>query len=101
MDAWAQALEDHDGEYDDNVDEYMKIEDEELELGLARAQTTGYLTHDFATSSKLRKMILAEMEKSTPHLHWSCVHRTGGTHTYWSSTSRMLCRKRRSKVLSA
>lgn len=42
MDAWIQALEDSNCEDVANVDEHIKIDDEELELYHERADTTEY-----------------------------------------------------------
>lgn len=63
MDAWTPALKDRDGEDAAIVDEHMEIKNKEWEPVRAGAAPMEHPTQDFVTSSKVQKLITAEMQR--------------------------------------
>lgn len=47
------------------MDDHIKIENEEPNVGCEGAQTTEYLTKDFVARVEVQDMIASEMKKST------------------------------------
>lgn len=67
LDARRKEWQEYDVKFVDNVDEDIKIEDEEQEFDHEGAQTIEDPTQEFAPSSEVQALIATELEKSTLH----------------------------------
>lgn len=76
MDAWTEVLEDCDRKEADEIDEDIRIEDENLELDRDRAETTAYPAQNFFTHLEVQLLVAADMEQLTSYptasVWWYC-----------------------------
>lgn len=75
LNAWKQALGDHNCKDVTNVQEDIVVEDEESEVDSERIYMTEYRTQEFVTCLEVQKMIAAEMRKVTSHWKVSVLTR--------------------------
>lgn len=64
LEAPTRGLEDWNRDDAQNVDEEIKIEDEQWELSLERSSTTGYLTQGFVPHFQVQALTAPEMKES-------------------------------------